>query len=700
MPDIELPAPEIDDIDEEADRFKKIVAIVVVSITFFAAIIGFLQTSASNKEEVEARDSQIAAVTGFGTQIDADARYSAAYDVYAEDRLVERRSLIAHARARLVGDEPERDALNRETVRYASVREALAGLSPLLSDKRYSEDSDPAFPNRFFADAIVESDKAKLQQMARAELVNAYGGKADAYVAVLTVLAVALFLVGLSLTVAGRGRRLLFIPGVGLAAWCVLWSGVITARQVSETPVRAINAVAEGNRLLSQQDYEGAIASYTSALDARPDYGIAFAGRSDAHFLQGSPQRGEDFVSITAPESLEASIEDAERAIEHGEGSSLDVVGSLGFNYFLAEQYEDAARLTDQAIELNDEVPELLFNRGVIALALEDEDTADEAYDEALGLVEDLPYEYVRSDLFRAARTDLEILATNLPEARDAVTAMQERIVAFESGLRSGDEASDGDGVRGARIEDLELGVQGNALNAFYDFEGIPSGTEIAHVWYRRPDRSTPFSEPRFMSSFEFQDEEEEEGERSLAALPGGCAIDAEYRLDVFVAGKKAASATFQVDPPELGDLVEQKDDAVGVTFCRPKDWERQESDDPALAQFASADGNLAVGLGAFSLPAEVLEDGPEAAVDSLIGVAASGFSAGRVTAPIVDFSFAGFEGRALRLGSAQGSVLVAGAVGEDDVVRLVLLGASDDDGVTQLEAEFLPTVFFDVGEG
>lgn len=696
MPEVELHAPEIDDIDDKAAGFKKLVAMVVVSITFFGAIVGYLQTTASNNEEVQARDAQIAAVAGFGTQIDADSRYSAAYDVYAEDRLAKRRSLVAQARARLVRDQPSREALLRESARHASVREALTSLTPLLSDKRYSEGNDPAFPNRFFADAVVDADKARLRQMARAELVNDYGGKADAYVAVLTVLAVSLFLVGLSLTVSGRGRKLLFYPGLGLAIWCVVWSGFITARRVHETPVRAINAVAEGNRLLSQQQFDEAVSSFDQAIDARGDYGFAFARRSDALFLQGSPQAGEDFVSITSEKNLAAAIDDAETAIANGEGANLGLVGSLGFNYFLAEKFDDAERLTDRALDINDELPALWFNRGVVALAKGDQDAADAAYDTALSLVEDLPYEYVRSDLFRAARTDLEILAALKPDTRKVVSKMQARVVVFEGDLRRGEPAAKG-GSKG-KIDELQLSPQGNAVAAFYDFDNVPTGTEITHVWFRRPDRKTPFSEPRFMTTFETQTEDADRGSRSLAAAPGGCSIAAEYRLDVYVAGRKAASATLVVEPPDLGDLVTEEDDAVGVTFCRPGDWARVGTDDPGLAQFGSPEDTHAFGVGAFSLPVEVLGGDRTPAVDALIQLAASGIGPGR-PGPITDFFFAGFEGRAQRISTAEGTVLVAGAIGEDDVVRIVILGAKDDAGVDLLADELLSTVVFQVGE-
>lgn len=687
MPDIELERPpEVEDVDETAQPFKRLAAVLIVSITFFGAIVGYLQTVASNEEEEAARDGNIAAVTGFSTQVDANTRFRSAYDVYIESKLIQQRQLIAHNRSLLVQD----PVATLESARWQNVRQSFEQLSPLLSEERYKDESDPRFPERFGADVNLDPNKARLQQAARAELVEDFGGKADAYVAVLTVLAVSLFLIGLSMTVVGRGRRFLFIPGVGLALSCVLWAALITAREVSRTPARAINAVAEGDRLAEQKRFDEAIEAYTEALDARPDYGTAFGRRADAHFLEGSPQAAVNFVSITDAESLKRAIADGEDAVENGAENDLSVVASLGFQYFLAKDYSKAARFTSDALELNDQRPELWFNRGVIELARGNNDEALDAYAEAVRLTAALPFEFVRTDLFGAARTDLEILASNERARAKAAQSVQERITHAEADLRV--EGGLDDVPRGASVEGIELAAEGNFVTATMRFENVPADSNVTAIWYLRGGRDEPFSQPGALNSFEVTAEDDAD---HFTSAFRGCGTSGEYRVDIYVEGKRLGSETLAVEQGSFEKMVQDSDDLVGVSLCRPDDWQRQVLDDAGTnIAFASPEGDELLGLASFPLPAELLGGGQNAALEAVISAAVSGagFRQGR----LIDYSFSGFQGRAQVVEqSGAGALVVAAAVGDDSVVRVLIFGAPDLERLEEIERDIVSTVSF-----
>ena len=687
MPDVELEVPpDVEDIDASAQPFKRLVAVLVVSITFFGAVIGYLQTVASNEEEKAARDGNVAAVTSFATQVEASTEFRTAYDVYTESKLVQQRQLIAHNRGLLVQD----PTAALESARWENVRQSFQQLSPLLSEERFSDDADPRFPERFGAKVNESPNRVRLQQAARAELVEDFGGKADAYVAVLTVLAVSLFLIGLSLTVAGRGRRFLFIPGVGLALACVLWAALITAREVSRTPARAINAVAEGDRLAEEKRFDEAIEAYTEAIDARPDYGIAFGHRADAHFLAGSPQSGSNFVSITDEESLKKATADGEKAVEHGADTDLSVVASLGFQYFLAQDYGKAARFTSDALDLNDQRPELWFNRGVIELARGNNDEALEAYAEAVRLTAALPFEFVRTDLFGAARTDLEILARNEENRAKVAQSIQERITHAEADLRV-DGGLD-DVPRGASVEGIELATQGNFVTASISFDNVPADSNVTAVWYLRGDRNEPFSQPGALNGFEVTTDDDAE---HFTSAFRGCGTSGQYRVDVYVEGKRLGTETLTVEEAPFDDMVPDSDDLVAVSLCRPDDWDRQVLDDAGTnIAFASPDGEELLGLASFPLPAELAGGGQNAALEAVISAAVSGagFRQGR----LIDYSFSGFEGRAQVVEQpGTGSLAVAAAVGDDNVVRVLIFGAATIDRLEEIERDIVSTVSF-----
>src|SRR5213075_1134987 len=103
--------------------------------------------------------------------------------------------------------------------RLADVKATIAPLSPLLSDDNYNN-ADVGGEGKLFADQGTDTDLAKLRQTALVTKQNEYSNRAGGYVAVITVLAVALFLAGLSLTVGGAFRLLLLVPSMLIGLWC------------------------------------------------------------------------------------------------------------------------------------------------------------------------------------------------------------------------------------------------------------------------------------------------------------------------------------------------------------------------------------------------------------------------------------------------------------------------------------------------
>ena len=73
MGDVELEAPELD-VDEEAGRFRRLVALGVVLITLFGATVSYAQAVESNDEDIAARDAQRDAIEGLALDHGVDRR--------------------------------------------------------------------------------------------------------------------------------------------------------------------------------------------------------------------------------------------------------------------------------------------------------------------------------------------------------------------------------------------------------------------------------------------------------------------------------------------------------------------------------------------------------------------------------------------------------------------------------------------------
>jgi len=118
----------------------------------------------------------------------------------------------------------------QEAGRLEAMSEALVPYSILLSDPRYAPQGDSIVPNlQLWADdTMAPALELLAQQNASVEERDAWGAKADRYVSIITLSAVALFLYGLSLVSKNRVRLVFVAVGIVLATASALWT-LITA---------------------------------------------------------------------------------------------------------------------------------------------------------------------------------------------------------------------------------------------------------------------------------------------------------------------------------------------------------------------------------------------------------------------------------------------------------------------------------------
>ncbi|MEY2448084.1 MAG: hypothetical protein QOH79_1560, partial [Acidimicrobiaceae bacterium] len=374
MPDVEAPEIEVDD---DAPMFRRRLALAVVLITLFGAGVAYLHESNSNLEDNAAREAQIASIKGFGQQVGASTEFRFDYRVFVQRQLLERRHLVAAARQRSTLDSAQSSFYGTESNRWTELRDAIGKATQLVDDQS---------ANARDSQLQTSPDKARLAQKVFANKANDYGNKADSYVALLTVLAVGLFLIGLSLTITGRGRYFLAAPGVAVALVCVGWALLITTSSISQVSPNAIDLTAQGLELQSSGDAKGAIDKYRAAIADSPDFGAAFARLSGAEFQAGaSSSAGNQFQSLSDPDATKRAIEAGEKALSLGEGTA-SLLSDVGFFHFTLGDYDRAAALSQQALDSNDQFPPLVFNLGVAQVGQGDE-SAVQTYERGIELL-------------------------------------------------------------------------------------------------------------------------------------------------------------------------------------------------------------------------------------------------------------------------------------------------------------------------
>lgn len=373
-------------------RFRKIVTLLIAGSTVLASSIVWLSVHANARAAAAGRDSRIEAIkflTFSGQALWNLAREKNLMVAYRELSSLEQLEGVYAAMAK-----PGEAIINRITQeRLTRLMDSLKPFGdpfrpPYFDGSRGGFDFFQLYLDKVFVPAV------ELQQ--RQDLKKAESGfwskKNESYSAALTVLAVAVFLLTLSLTISGRIRYLFSATGILLAL--ALGAGVVhTARRPFHSPpsdeVRTF-ARASGRLLYAQTlklgagldravDAAGAALKELDGILARdPAYADCVPLRANARLI-----RGESFLfrgdAAGSKREIGLAIADFRSAIRSGFRDGYNL-WNLGYAELLDGRYVQSERDYRQALSL---LPEQRLGLGVnIALSLLLEGRASESGDE------------------------------------------------------------------------------------------------------------------------------------------------------------------------------------------------------------------------------------------------------------------------------------------------------------------------------
>lgn len=310
------------------ERFKQTIAVLIAAVTLFAAIIAYLQSDAGARDDRANRDNKRYALEAFGRQVSGNAEvnyaYNSAYQSWQE------LDLLATSAANR-GDEAA-------ALRYAALRDQARQFSPLLDAPYFDPATGEVDLAHYEADTYwVEVTALQEAFLASSTVKDAWDAKSNTYIVHLTLLAVALFLFGLSLVTNGRATRLIFSSvGSAITLVALFWAGSVYAQPVVDLrdQGQAIGAYAQGVGLAYQSKYEEAIAAFDAALQAAPTYANALAQRAEAQSALGN--------------WAEAAA-DYEKARAAGDQSG-NTAGELAWVYYLQGRFDEAIAMNRTAL--------------------------------------------------------------------------------------------------------------------------------------------------------------------------------------------------------------------------------------------------------------------------------------------------------------------------------------------------------------
>lgn len=510
--------------DEVGDDLSRRVAVLMMVVTLLGSVFAFLQTSAANRAALAVRRSETAAVESMG-------ELSRARSHIATEQLIwmlafEEATLGSWLAQAPVG-EGELAALAQA---FDAQREAMVPYSDLAA---YQRDDGSVDGGRFVGEALVPSSRAAEYQKAYAAERGAWGAKGGAYIAVVTVLAVALFLIGLSRTVGPGSGRPLVASGAALAAIAAVWGFSVFLRPVAGPSAAAIDAYVEGGVALSAALWETdpgrlppvlveAEEAFTRAIEAQLGYTDAYSGRAAALFQL-------DLLRPGGPTGSEQAAEDWARVVAD---NPLDPVawGNLGAARFWLGDLAGAGEATRRALAIDPDDPTYNLNLGLF-LTLVDEAAG---YQAQLARIEEvlsvgaLP-SWLRQLIVVRFVEVLDLAEADRPERAEVVRAYREDVLRIAA--------------MSAEVTPLSftLSEDRTALQATFDATGVVAGQRW---WWRTyvggVEDATLSSEPGVWS-FGIP------GDQVIITLtlPDGFAAGMPVRVEVFIEGNLLQAGEF-----------------------------------------------------------------------------------------------------------------------------------------------------------
>ncbi|HEY7282387.1 MAG TPA: hypothetical protein VID47_12425 [Actinomycetota bacterium] len=666
------------------------VAIVLVSLAI--AAVGYLQVQANRKSNDAGQEAQRLATLTMSKLLSSQQNAQVQYELFLQAQDQRGRAGNALQQSQFVAGEAKA-AYQTEEALWNHLGDSTQRLTPLSPNSQDGPQNDPDFPRHFFS----RSTQAALEEQAAQDAANAtnsaWESSAARYTAILTLFAVALFLLGFALALPNQVLRLFAYVGVGLLVVGVAWAVQVTLARPATVPHEAAVQYAEGEVALeTATDSAGAsvaIDHFTSAIDAWPGFSRAYLGRANATLFGSASQVEATLIPVDKLERVQSDLETAQ-ANGFDNGLSLEQLGGAEFSLGLHDRPDAFAQAVATSRQAITEVPDDPVPRFTLAASLLGEGDIPEAEGAYTDAMKSVLYLHAGSTTPRSspafqqvwvsgALSDLEAVLAAKPSLADEVAKLKAFVVGSFAAQQP--VAPSGD----ATFSGLKVQLSPTTLfwltgsNSGYD----PATDALSAEWYFRQNGSAWVGMPEVSGVVDPSAEPGVPGYsgRNLVSqsIPARCLGTAEYRVELYVNGHLAGTAE---SPAEFGSLVPFTDRSVNLEVCHPPDWTLSDSSLPGFRDgVQSADRSQGVWLFRYNLttlPASVQGESPAQIAEQLLTTSAQGAglfpSTPTAQGPAQHQPFQGLDGSTEQVFAYSGGGAVEGLAGIDAKDRAVFV--------------------------
>ena len=355
--------------EEHKEPIRKVIAVLIMIVTLLVAATAYFETRSGNREAVAKRSEQLATIASMSAAVAANRNTSEEYGTgeLATELLVLSREAVG----------PGGSYRTELDTAYGTAAAKAECNTAALFAARYKQPGCGFDYWRFFEDQQRSPALAVARATAAGVEARGWSSQRGRFITVITIFAVSLFLIGLTLTVPPAARRPFLWLGSFAAIIGLAWGSVVLASRVQTENAAATRALSAGDAALTTAEFQTdahspgnlaitsfkrSVASLTASIDAGETNPVAYIDLGDDHLNL-------DLLNPKGPQGSKAATTDFARAVQLDPRNYI-AWGDLGAARFWLHDYQGALDATDTAISLHDGEPIFLMNETLYYLVL------------------------------------------------------------------------------------------------------------------------------------------------------------------------------------------------------------------------------------------------------------------------------------------------------------------------------------------